>query len=78
MLVFRGVSRTFPFPDFSTDFFDGSCEIDSKTCENSQMFWDVYLISTEPLKEPSYFPLYCLFHRDPCNGLLCSLYNWVV
>ena len=24
----------------------------------------------EPRKKPSYFPLYWLFNRDPCNGLL--------
>ena len=29
--------------------------------------------------KPSYFPLYCLFNRDPYNGLLLlSAYNWVV
>ena len=25
------------------------------------------LVSGEPRKIPSYFPLYCLFNRDPCN-----------
>ena len=28
-------------------------------------------------KHPSYFRLYWLVHRDPYNGLLKSLYNWV-
>ena len=28
-------------------------------------------------KKPSYFPLYWLVNRDPYNGLLQSLYNWV-
>ncbi len=32
----------------------------------------------EPRKKPSYFPLYWLVNRDPYNGLLQSLYNWVV
>ena len=32
----------------------------------------------EPRKKPSYFPLYWLVNRDPYNGLLKSLYNWVV
>ena len=31
----------------------------------------------EPRKNPSYFPLYWLVNRDPYNGLLQSLYNWV-
>ena len=29
-------------------------------------------------KEPLTFPLYCLSHGDPYNGLLESPYNWVV
>ena len=29
-------------------------------------------------KNPYYFPLYWLVNRDPYNGLLQSLYNWVV
>ena len=32
----------------------------------------------EPRKKPSYFPLYWLVKRDPYNGSLKSLYNWVV
>ncbi len=35
-------------------------------------------LSIEPRKKPSYFPLYCLVNRDPYNGLLYSLYHWVV
>ena len=34
--------------------------------------------TNEPRKKPSYFPLYWLVNRDPYNGLLQSLYNWVV
>ena len=34
--------------------------------------------TSEPRKKPSYFPLYWLVNRDPYNGLLSSLYNWVV
>ena len=34
--------------------------------------------TSEPRKKPSYFPLYWLVNRDPYNGLLQSLYNWVV
>ena len=29
-------------------------------------------------KNPYSFPLYWLVNRDPYNGLLKSLYNWVV
>ena len=29
-------------------------------------------------KKNSYFPLYWLVNRDPYNGSLKSLYNWVV
>ena len=29
-------------------------------------------------KNPYYFPLYWLVHKDPYNGLSKSLYNWVV
>ena len=28
-------------------------------------------------KKTSYFPLYWMVNRDPYNGLLQSLYNWV-
>ena len=34
--------------------------------------------SIGPRKKPSYFPLYWLVNKDPYNGLLQSLYNWVV
>ena len=29
-------------------------------------------------KNPYYFPLYWLVNKDPYNGLLYSLYTWVV
>ena len=32
----------------------------------------------EPRKKASYFPLYWLVNRDPYNGVVYSLYNWVV
>ena len=28
------------------------------------------VLSFEPRKKPSYFPLYWMVNRDPCNGLL--------
>ena len=34
--------------------------------------------SVEPRKKTSYFPLCWLFYRDPYNGSLSSLYDWVV
>ena len=38
---------------------------------------DTEILSHEK-KNDFYFPLYWLVHRDPYNGLLQSLYNWVV
>ena len=48
----------------------------------------IHLLSSHPIethgyhmsheKKTSYFPLYCLFNRDPYNGLLKSQYNWAV
>ena len=38
----------------------------------------LWQISGEPRKKPSYLPLYWLFNRDPYNGLLQSLCDWVV
>ena len=35
-------------------------------------------IPIEPRKNTSYFPLYWLVKKDPCNGLLKSPHNWVV
>ena len=35
-------------------------------------------VKFDDVKKPAYFPLYWLVNRDHYNGLLYSLYDWVV
>ena len=55
------------FPIGETTIFRGEMAVSFRDC-----------IPTWGRKKPSYFPLYWLVNRDPYNGLLKSLYNWVV
>ena len=64
--------------EFSPDTFTGPQKERLGLSSNKPVDGSEIPAPPEPRKKPSYFPLYWLVNRDPYNGVLKSLHNWVV
>ena len=75
MLIFRGVIEV--MPEYGSIFFVMTLQNPRPhTHTNIRAAGNSYHLSN--VQNPCYIQLYWLINRDPFNGLLESLYSWVV